>query len=102
MCCLFAICALPSVAIASNDNYESDVKTATGEVGEIEVDVQGTTALSYKVFVNGDLVQEGPVSGQGTFTIDLDEAVEDGNVVVKGRTSGQSGPYEAEITLILN
>lgn len=95
---LLAVVGLPAVALA-NGTYESNELRASGDEEEIECDVVGTTALNFKVYVNRSMVQQESLgSGQGTFTIQLNEPLEPGQtVVVKGSTSG-SGSHSATIT----
>ena len=94
-----------AIAPIANNNYTSNEFTGNGEES-ITVDVQGTTAKTWRVQCKNDkgkweTVQKSDdgFNAAGTFTIDLDNALDKKRKYrVKGSTSGNSGPYEAEAT----
>lgn len=103
-----ALCVFSSSALAvhrhhpTGDNtYKSDTKTAALGNNKIKVDVTGATANTFKVFVNGVAVQNGPVDpNAGSFTISLDVPLKaNDQVQVKGTSPSTSGPFTASITV---
>jgi hypothetical protein len=95
---LVGLLSFQNVAVGQGNYTSNTVNSGAGGQTGIAVTVNNTTATSYVVKVNGQIVHEGTVDSKKRFTIPVSTLPANANVQVVGSTSG-GAEYTATIVL---